>query len=61
MGSECTVFQMLDDHVTQPVFFIPQTHVSSLQRMVGHPHVVLARVLAALCQIILASLSLSLR
>ncbi|XP_056250255.1 grainyhead-like protein 3 homolog [Seriola aureovittata] len=33
MGSECTLFQTLDDHVTQPVLFIPETHLSSLQRM----------------------------
>ncbi|XP_068582600.1 grainyhead-like protein 3 homolog [Cebidichthys violaceus] len=33
MGSECTFFQTLDDHVTQPVLFIPETHLSSLQRM----------------------------
>ncbi|KAF1374769.1 hypothetical protein PFLUV_G00232520 [Perca fluviatilis] len=33
MGSECTFFQTLDDHITQPVLFIPETHLSSLQRM----------------------------
>nr|XP_019940195.1 PREDICTED: grainyhead-like protein 3 homolog [Paralichthys olivaceus] len=33
MGSECTFFRTLDDHVTQPVLFIPETHLSSLQRM----------------------------
>ncbi|XP_034432308.1 grainyhead-like protein 3 homolog [Hippoglossus hippoglossus] len=33
MGSECTFFRMLDDHVTQPVLFIPEAHLSSLQRM----------------------------
>uniref|UniRef100_A0A4W6F223 Grainyhead like transcription factor 3 n=1 Tax=Lates calcarifer TaxID=8187 RepID=A0A4W6F223_LATCA len=33
MGSDCTFFQTLDDHVTQPVLFIPETHLSSLQRM----------------------------
>ncbi|XP_041809848.1 grainyhead-like protein 3 homolog [Chelmon rostratus] len=33
MASECTYFQTLDDHVTQPVLFIPETHISSLQRM----------------------------
>ncbi|XP_029983545.1 grainyhead-like protein 3 homolog [Sphaeramia orbicularis] len=32
IGSECTFFQTLDDHVTQPVLFIPETHLSSLQR-----------------------------
>ncbi len=35
MGSDCTFFQTLDDHVTQPVLFIPETHLSSLQRMVS--------------------------
>lgn len=33
MGSDCTFFQTLDDHITQPVLFIPETHLSSLQRM----------------------------
>ncbi|XP_068195184.1 grainyhead-like protein 3 homolog [Antennarius striatus] len=33
MGSECTFFQTLDDHVSLPVLFIPETHLSSLQRM----------------------------
>ncbi|XP_062252442.1 grainyhead-like protein 3 homolog [Platichthys flesus] len=33
MGSECTFFRTLDDHVTQPVLFIPEAHLSSLQRM----------------------------
>ncbi|XP_034714843.1 grainyhead-like protein 3 homolog [Etheostoma cragini] len=33
MGSECTFFHTLDDHITQPVLFIPETHLSSLQRM----------------------------
>ncbi|XP_041669187.1 grainyhead-like protein 3 homolog [Cheilinus undulatus] len=33
IGSDCTFFQTLDDHVTQPVLFIPETHLSSLQRM----------------------------
>ncbi|XP_058471945.1 grainyhead-like protein 3 homolog [Solea solea] len=33
MGSDCTFFQSLDDHITQPVLFIPETHLSSLQRM----------------------------
>lgn len=37
MGTDCTFFQTLDDHVTQPVLFIPETHLSSLQRMVGAP------------------------
>ncbi|XP_074516002.1 grainyhead-like protein 3 homolog [Sebastes fasciatus] len=33
MGSDCTFFQTLDDHVTQPVLFIPEAHLCSLQRM----------------------------
>ncbi|KAK5857527.1 hypothetical protein PBY51_010767 [Eleginops maclovinus] len=33
MGNECTFFQSLEDHITQPVLFIPETHLSSLQRM----------------------------
>lgn len=33
IGSDCTFFQTLDDHITQPVLFIPETHLSSLQRM----------------------------
>ncbi|XP_038563307.1 grainyhead-like protein 3 homolog [Micropterus salmoides] len=33
MGSDCTFFQTLDDHVTQPVLFIPETHLSCLQRI----------------------------
>lgn len=33
IGNECTFFQTLDDHITQPVLFIPETHLSSLQRM----------------------------
>uniref|UniRef100_H3DIR3 Grainyhead-like transcription factor 3 n=1 Tax=Tetraodon nigroviridis TaxID=99883 RepID=H3DIR3_TETNG len=33
ISSECTFFQTLDDHVTHPVLFIPETHISSLQRM----------------------------
>ncbi|XP_049451369.1 grainyhead-like protein 3 homolog [Epinephelus fuscoguttatus] len=33
MGSDSTFFQTLDDHVTQPVLFIPETHINSLQRM----------------------------
>lgn len=37
IGNEYTFFQTLDDHITQPVLFIPETHLSSLQRMVG-PH-----------------------
>lgn len=35
ISSECTFFQTVDDHVTHPVLFIPETHISSLQRMVG--------------------------
>uniref|UniRef100_A0A4W6F206 Grainyhead like transcription factor 3 n=1 Tax=Lates calcarifer TaxID=8187 RepID=A0A4W6F206_LATCA len=41
MGSDCTFFQTLDDHVTQPVLFIPETHLSSLQRMVSPPFFIL--------------------
>lgn len=37
MGSDCTFFQTLDDHATQPVLFIPETHLSSLQRMQATP------------------------
>ncbi|XP_021173150.2 grainyhead-like protein 3 homolog [Fundulus heteroclitus] len=33
MGSECTFFKTLDDLVTQPVLFIPNTHLTGLQRM----------------------------
>ncbi|XP_044022889.1 grainyhead-like protein 3 homolog isoform X2 [Siniperca chuatsi] len=33
MASDSTFFQTLDDHVTQPVLFIPETHLSSLQRI----------------------------
>ncbi|MEQ2188254.1 hypothetical protein GOODEAATRI_013158 [Goodea atripinnis] len=35
ISSECTFFKSLDDLVTQPVFFIPETHLTSLQRMVS--------------------------
>ncbi|KAM6912489.1 grainyhead-like protein 3 homolog [Xenentodon cancila] len=35
MGNDCTFFKTLDDHITQPVLFIPDTHFSSLQRMVS--------------------------
>ena len=35
VGSDCTFFQTLDDHGTQPVLFIPETHFSSLQRIVS--------------------------
>lgn len=42
IGSEFTFFQTLEDHVTLPVLFIPETHLSSLQRVVSslpaHPH-----------------------
>ncbi|KAF7201664.1 grainyhead like transcription factor 3 [Nothobranchius furzeri] len=34
VGTECTYFKNLDDHITQPVFFIPEAHYSTLQRMV---------------------------
>lgn len=37
MGSEFTFFQTLEDHVTLPVLFIPETHLSSLQRVVSSP------------------------
>lgn len=33
ISNECTFFQTLDDHVTHPVLFIPETHLSSIQRM----------------------------
>ncbi|XP_072221028.1 grainyhead-like protein 3 homolog [Leuresthes tenuis] len=33
IGTEYTFFKTLDDHITQPVLFIPETHLSSLQRM----------------------------
>uniref|UniRef100_A0A3Q2U4N5 Grainyhead like transcription factor 3 n=1 Tax=Fundulus heteroclitus TaxID=8078 RepID=A0A3Q2U4N5_FUNHE len=33
MGSECTFFKTLDGLVTQPVLFIPNTHLTGLQRM----------------------------
>ncbi|XP_054909478.1 grainyhead-like protein 3 homolog isoform X2 [Poeciliopsis prolifica] len=33
IGSECTFFKTLDDLVTQPVLFIPEAHLTSLQRM----------------------------
>ncbi|MED6260153.1 hypothetical protein ATANTOWER_004597 [Ataeniobius toweri] len=33
ISSECTFFKSLDDLITQPVFFIPGTHLTSLQRM----------------------------
>lgn len=33
INSECTFFKTLDDLVTQPVLFIPETHLTSLQRM----------------------------
>ncbi|KAM4625819.1 grainyhead-like protein 3 homolog isoform 2-T2 [Polymixia lowei] len=32
MGTDCTFFKSLDDYATQPVLFIPETHLSSLQR-----------------------------
>lgn len=34
LTTEFTVLQTVDDHITQPVFFIPDTHLSSIQRMV---------------------------
>ncbi|XP_034531391.1 grainyhead-like protein 3 homolog [Notolabrus celidotus] len=33
MSNDCTFFKTMDDHVTQPVLFIPETHLSSIQRM----------------------------
>ncbi|XP_026998910.1 grainyhead-like protein 3 homolog isoform X2 [Tachysurus fulvidraco] len=33
MGKDCTYFKALDDHVTPPVLFIPETHYSNLQRL----------------------------
>ncbi|XP_057715431.1 grainyhead-like protein 3 homolog isoform X2 [Corythoichthys intestinalis] len=33
MGSDCTFFRIVEDHITQPVLFIPEAHLSSLQRM----------------------------
>ncbi|XP_061157240.1 grainyhead-like protein 3 homolog isoform X1 [Syngnathus typhle] len=33
MGCDCTFFQTVDDRITQPVLFIPEAHLSSLQRM----------------------------
>ncbi|XP_030642909.1 grainyhead-like protein 3 homolog [Chanos chanos] len=32
VGKDCTYFKTLDDHVTQPVLFIPEMHYSNLQR-----------------------------
>ncbi|XP_017265306.1 grainyhead-like protein 3 homolog [Kryptolebias marmoratus] len=32
-STECTYFKTLDDHITQPVLFIPEAHLSTLQRM----------------------------
>lgn len=34
-GTECTYFKTLEDHITQPVLFIPEAHLSTLQRLVG--------------------------
>ncbi|XP_072546719.1 grainyhead-like protein 3 homolog [Salminus brasiliensis] len=33
IGKDCTFFKTLDDHVTQPVLFIPETHYSNMQRL----------------------------
>ncbi|XP_053365249.1 grainyhead-like protein 3 homolog isoform X1 [Clarias gariepinus] len=33
IGKDCTFFKPLEDHVTQPVLFIPETHYSNLQRL----------------------------
>lgn len=32
VGKDCTYFKTLDDHVTQPVLFIPEMHFSTMQR-----------------------------
>ncbi|XP_065144315.1 grainyhead-like protein 3 homolog [Paramisgurnus dabryanus] len=32
VGKDCTYFKTLDDHVTQPVLFIPEMHFSNMQR-----------------------------
>ncbi|XP_056447334.1 grainyhead-like protein 3 homolog isoform X2 [Gadus chalcogrammus] len=32
IATECTFFKSLEDHITQPVLFIPETHLSTLQR-----------------------------
>ncbi|KAJ3613430.1 hypothetical protein NHX12_019679 [Muraenolepis orangiensis] len=32
VGAECTFFKSLEDHVSQPVLFIPETHLSTMQR-----------------------------
>ncbi|XP_037551406.1 grainyhead-like protein 3 homolog [Nematolebias whitei] len=32
-GTECTYFKTLEDHITQPVLFIPEAHLSTLQRL----------------------------
>ncbi|KAM3871448.1 grainyhead-like protein 3 homolog [Diretmus argenteus] len=39
VSSDCTFLKTLDDHITQPVLFIPETHLSNLQRcgLVGTP------------------------
>ncbi|KAL7861627.1 hypothetical protein SRHO_G00130680 [Serrasalmus rhombeus] len=33
IGKDCTFFKTLDDHMTQPVLFIPETHYSNMQRL----------------------------
>ncbi|XP_012692134.1 grainyhead-like protein 3 homolog [Clupea harengus] len=40
MGADSTYFKTLDDHVTQPVLFIPEMHYSNLQRCGLAPSVV---------------------
>ncbi|XP_052009987.1 grainyhead-like protein 3 homolog [Xyrauchen texanus] len=32
VGKDCTYFKTLEDHVTQPVLFIPEMHFSTMQR-----------------------------
>ncbi|XP_052000862.1 grainyhead-like protein 3 homolog [Xyrauchen texanus] len=32
VGKDCTYFKSLDDHITQPVLFIPEMHFSTMQR-----------------------------
>ncbi|KAG7265759.1 hypothetical protein CRUP_014509 [Coryphaenoides rupestris] len=32
MGADCTFFKSIEDHVSQPVLFIPETHLSTMQR-----------------------------
>ncbi|XP_062863898.1 grainyhead-like protein 3 homolog [Trichomycterus rosablanca] len=34
IGKDCTFLKVLEDHVTQPVLFIPETHYSTIQRLI---------------------------